>query len=203
MTYKPPSCVHLSSRIMTQIDDTSRDGLLDSLATIATQYELAYLLSHHDDGVIWGRFDQGGWVFSSEKFAISPEFNSLTLQECRLFGETAELFLWRNHENTIQASLLVEDESGIEMPFFEQQQLLWGDNSERQEAGFTLLREGSQGLRHAVPLTVTLNPEQPPQQRIALTVRHYIAYDNHQAYVKWSRLTDIKQVVVGQIGRTQ
>ncbi|MCA9952118.1 MAG: TIGR03984 family CRISPR-associated protein [Anaerolineales bacterium] len=194
--------VQVSSLPVEHFDGKNGDTLVTSLTALATQYELAYLLSHHDDGVVWGRFENEGWTFSAEKFAISPEFSPETLQECRVFGETAELFIWRNGNNTLQASLLLEDENSKQMKCFDQQQLLWGDTSEQQRDNFTILAESSQGLRHAVPINVYLNRNQYPPHRVALKVRHYIAYDNHQAYVKWSRLTGIKQVTVGNIGRS-
>src|SRR5437868_8384381 len=56
----------------------------------------AFLLSFHDDGVVWGRMESGNLQTSDElkdangkSFpSPSPEFRSVTLQECRLFSET-------------------------------------------------------------------------------------------------------------------
>lgn len=199
MSFPYPDQVKVSSHHpVPRFDGADGDKLVASLVTLANDYDLRYLLSHHDDGVVWGRFEKGKWAFSAEQFSVSPEFSPLTLQACRVFGESAELFIWRDGSNTLQASLLLEDDTGTEMPYFEQRQLLWGDQSEQTQADFTLLAESSQGLRHAVPLNVYLDKNQYPPKRVALKVRHYIAYDNHQAYIKWSRLIDIMLVPVGR-----
>ncbi len=198
--YKQPDSTNLSAQVVGDFDGATTAALLTSLTQLAQRYALAYLLSHHDDGVVWGRFVAGKWKLSAERFDVSPSFVSTTLQECRVFGNSAELLVWRNVDNHLQASLLIEDGSGDTYPYFEQKQLLWGDDqSASPQDGFTLLSEGSQGLCHAVPFAVNLKKK----QRVALTVRHYIDYDNDQAYVKWSRLTTLGVIPVGTIGRSR
>ena len=173
----------VSLTLLSNFEATTEKALLDSLSRLAQTHKLAYLLSYHNDGLIWGMFNGNGWVLSAGKFRVSPEFRILTLQECRAFGLQAEILIWRDGDK-LKASLLTEG-SGEEMPYFDRTYLLWGDNVVQHKEGFTLLREGAQGLHHAVPLA-NATP------RVQLKVRNYIGYDDcHQAYVKWSRLVKI------------
>ena len=61
---------------------------------LQSELKFTYLLSHHDDGIIWGHFEES-WKLS-EKKVNSPAFNPITLQQCRLFGPQAEFFLLRS-----------------------------------------------------------------------------------------------------------
>lgn len=179
-------------------DDTH---LLQTLETQAEKHDLRYLLAYHDDGLVWGHYTTDKqWSFSSGKFQtkttngqnhnISPPFRVLTLQECRAFGPTAELLIWRE-QGILNASLLTESD-GNTYECFTQTQLLWGDTVEDKKDGFTLLRESSQGLRHAVPCDLSGKKGNLLKPRASLTVAHYIDYDdNNQAYVKWSRLQSV------------
>ena len=59
------------------------EGLLINEAT-GTQW----LLAHCDDGVVWGRCEQGKWQLSSGPFPdVSPELSAENLQQLRLFGK--------------------------------------------------------------------------------------------------------------------
>ena len=167
-----------------KLDTSSREKLFQSLASQATILSLKYLLSFHEDGVVWGHFDPEGktWLFSEKLFEVSPSFRLETLLECRFFGESAELHLWRS-EAGINSTLLKEGK-GEPYACFDRQMLLWGDHAEAAQDGFSLLTEGRQGLRHTPPLD-TARP------RLALQVREYIDYENNQAYVRWSRLTGL------------
>jgi CRISPR-associated protein (TIGR03984 family) len=180
-------------------DGSSDEKLKTTLVAQAQKHHLRYLLAYHDDGVVWGRFEDEQWTLSAKKFKaglasgqqveVSPPFRALTLQECRAFGPTAELLIWR-HNGVLKASILMEIE-GDECERFPQTQLLWGDTIEDKKDGFTLLREGAQGLRHAVPLDLSARPDGTLKERVRLTVYHYIGYKNNQAYVKWSRLVSL------------
>ena len=172
-------------------DVRNDEQLLNHLTTQAQTHGLRYLLAYHDDGVVWGRFENRQWAFSAGKFAISPPFRALTLQECRAFGPTAELLIWHNN-GTLKASILTEGD-GSKLERFSQTQLLWGDRMEAQKDGFSLLREGAQDLRHAVPLALAnVKAGEALKARVRLTVYHYIDYENDQAYVRWSRLTAVE-----------
>ena len=172
--------------IVDDFDGDSDEKLRDTLVAQAQTHGLRYLLAYHDDGVVWGRFADGQWVLSAGKFAVSPPFRTLTLQECRAFGPTAELLVWRDN-GILKASILTET-GNDEYERFEQIQLLWGNTIEDKKDGFTLLREGAQGLRHALPLNLPGRKGEMLTDSPSLTVYHYIDYEDDQAYVKWSRL---------------
>ena len=78
------------------------EALMAWLTEQAGDYELTTLLAHADDGVIWGKFDQG-WQLSSANFPDnSPPLRLETLQGCRMFAETAEVYLWRDEQDKWQ-----------------------------------------------------------------------------------------------------
>lgn len=193
----------VSLELLSDFKATTDDELLESLKTQASKHQLRYLLSHHNDGVVWGRFEGQEWLLSSGRFKAdsSPAFRAMTLQQCRAFGDDAELFIWAA-SGQLKASILREG-LGCEMPYFEQTQLLWGTNvvdkpkasPEGRGDGFSLLREGQQGMLQIVPLAVTSLKASPKTRgkRLRLLVRHYIDYEAHQAYVKWSRLVKLDE----------
>jgi len=156
--------------------------------------EAPYLLAHATDGVIWGRVDGGRLIRAGEAFpgepAIDVALRSETLQTARLFGPEGELYVWRVGSR-FGYRLLVDEVGGPETAVFADQQRLWGTRGERgrenRAAGFTLLVDGRQGLRHAPPVVGLM-----PDQRVALRLQHYVAYDAvGQAYVSESRLVDL------------
>lgn len=135
-----------------------------------------YLLSFHDDGVVWGKlkFENGkSELVTSGDFdendapklqqTPSPEFRVETLQECRAFGAKGELLVWRVGENQFKARLLEDvEEPKQEENCFDESQVLWGtqveklkdSNGNEIELGnndFTVVRDGEEGLLHAFP----------------------------------------------------
>lgn len=196
MTYALPDEKKLA--VETAIENWTADTdeqLRDSLTTMAERYGLTSLLAHCDDGVVWGRFDQT-WAFSGDTFpTVSPPLCRRALQQCRVFGPTAELYIWRE-AGELRTRLLVEpseSSAAPSYPYFDRHQLLWGDGIDGSPAdGFTLLREGRQGLRHAVPLDLSAQPPHDAH-RAALLVRHYVGYtQDQQAFVRYSRLVELK-----------
>ena len=169
------------------------EELKESLIQLAEKHQLKYLLSYHDDGVIWGAYKYGSLSLSSDLIEESPLFRAISLKTCRMFGDDAELMVSDSGELGLQAFLLAEG-SGDLHRYYEEQQLLWGDRVDECVDGFSILSEGSQGLRHAVPVH---NLELGPTERVAVQVRHYIGYRDSQAYTKWSRLVDLKIVSIG------
>ena len=140
--------------------------------------DMAYVLAHTDEGVLWGRIENGQLHWAGDAFPeLSLTFQLATLQQVRLFGPAGEVFIWRTPTGQFQARRL---EDGATAPTqadtFEDQQWLWGTlgekGQENKELGFTLLVEGKQGLRHAPPITGLRAKE-----RVMLTVRHYIETD--------------------------
>ncbi len=186
------------------------------LQTQAQQHELKWLLAHSDDGVNWGRYDaERQKLFTSrgvldEQLALTPERSPLlkelrqadaaipalrveTLQQARLFAAHAELLLWRDGDQQFHARLIRDetDEAKADwLDAFDEAQMLWGTHGIALPEGFTLLRDGAQGLRHAVPWLCRMDSAvegktTPPQ----LVVRHYLARNEDCARVALSRLT--------------
>jgi CRISPR-associated protein (TIGR03984 family) len=160
------------------------DNPTNWLARKAKEYGLTTLLAYADDGVIWGQMVGEQLALSSSAFPqISPLLRAITLQQARLFGEHAELLVWRDGDENWHGRLL--DDKGTEKVAcrFDEPQLQWGDRVEAQKAGFTLVREGQKGLRHAVPLPAADIPFDPPGKKddrwqpLRLGVRHYLERD--------------------------
>lgn len=169
-----------------------------------------YLLAHADDGVIWGRVASGNLTTSdkaiNDKHAtLSPNdtaraeveaalktcapLRGETLQQARLFCESAELFVWRDGDNRFHARLIRDrrdNEQSVWDECFDERQMLWGTDDTPLPHDFTLWSDGAQGLRHAMPLPPAINAQgkaAPPR----LIVRHYISMKGF-ARVEASRL---------------
>jgi CRISPR-associated protein (TIGR03984 family) len=168
----------------------------DWLQSQAIKYELEWLLAHADDGVIWGKVENRS-LLTSDTVApeVSPPLRAETLQQARLFAGNAELLLWRDGDNQWQARLIRQPADG-ETPTFtdaiDEPQLLWGTHGEHRN-GFTLLRDGAQGLRHAVPKKLPLGPNYETNPPV-LWVRHYL-HDDENGFTRIvaSRLVDLKE----------
>lgn len=175
-------------------------ALTQWLESQAQKHHLSYLLAHAIDGVIWGRFDNGKLETAEVPFSEAklPALRHTTLQQCWIFGEAGELFLWHSGQNEWRSRHI---SSEWEQPYInshdciEETQLLWGTHAVQQD-GFTLLRDGSQGLKHAIPTTADITFDSPESDKITsyprLKVRHYITYDPDDglARIFLSRLVD-------------
>ncbi len=167
----------------------------DWLQSQAVTYKLKWLLAHADDGVIWGKVENGQLLTSDTVAAqVSPPLRTETLQQARLFAEHAELLLWRDGDNQWHARLIRQPADG-ETPTFteaiDEPQMLWGTHGEYRN-GFTLLRDGAQGLRHAVPMELPLGQNHETKAP-CLWVRHYLQEDeNGFTRIVASRLFDLK-----------
>jgi len=177
-------------------DFLNNQNLRDWLEGKAQQHNLRYLLAHAEDGVIWGHFSQGGLITPTEPIDLFPKYKfaklrSLTLQECRIFSKDGgEIHLWRKGKEWRYH--FTEDDQYEEK--IEERQILWGTHGEKNEQyGFTLLRDGSQGLRHAVPFTdIEIEANQKLVKPVRLVVYHYITYDDAGvARISHSRLVDL------------
>lgn len=165
------------------VDAQPENVLTNWLEQQAATHGLRWLLAHADDGVVWGRVDKDAanktaQLKTSDSVApdVSPHLRLRTLQAARLFSSEAELLLWRDGDNHFQARLISDvatPDEGDWTEAFDERQMLWGTHGESKAEGFTLLRDGAQGLRHAVPVAVALNAKgdsTPPR----LVVRHYL-----------------------------
>jgi CRISPR-associated protein (TIGR03984 family) len=176
-----------------------------TLEILAGEHKARYLLAHADDGVIWGRFDQKGLTIAADVFediqdaaAVVVSLRPATLHQVRLFGPEAEILIWRT-DGGFRARRLDEEDVPSEN-VLEEIHWLWGIGMDMpglsQEANFTLMHEGQQGLRHAPPVKYGID------QRYGLQVHHHILYDDQgQAYIAFSRLVDLVPVEEANNGR--
>lgn len=152
----------------------------DWLQRQAAAYVLKWLLAHADDGVIWGRVDNGQFITSDSVAPdISPPLRHETLQQARLFAHHAELLLWRDGDNIWYARLIRDaknDEATTWDEAIDEPQILWGTDPQPPTNGFTLMSDGAQGLCHAVPHSVSgmFNEQTRP---LRLWLRHYVQED--------------------------
>ncbi|MEG3858215.1 type III-D CRISPR-associated protein Csx19 [Microcoleus sp. herbarium12] len=163
----------------------------------AKKEHLTYLLAHADDGVIWGKFRGNDCkLVTSGDDDLFPKLAKLrlsTLQQCRIFGENAEVMLWKVGQNWKARSIEDGHLSKDKDDYICEKQILWGTQAEEEkhEKGFTLVSDGSQGLKHAVPLT-WINFKGKDSRPLRLQVRHYIEYDESGvARIYLSRLVDL------------
>lgn len=152
---------------------------------------LKWLLALAENGVIWGYFEgeeKSLHLSSTYKPQVSPALSLPLLQRAHLFGETAEVLLWRTGLGWQARSLCDSAKGNIET--FDTQIRLWGNAFAGEEQdGFICLREGEQGLLHTPPLHFA-EITSPAAQ---LIVRNYLQYDkNGLAFVRYSRLVDLK-----------
>ncbi|GFE68269.1 CRISPR-associated protein Csx19 [Chroococcus sp. FPU101] len=185
-----PDCVPLEDA--KNIVDTK--SLNDWLQNEAKQHQLTYLLAHADDGVIWGRFESDGTLitqtepkdlFSEYKFA---KLRLCTLQQCRIFSKKAEILLWKVGQNW--KARLITDDHLLEEDYIYENQILWGTKGIEKDC-FTLVSDGSQGLKHAVPLTGIVFKDETARP-LRLSVRNYIDYnDDGVARIYLSRIVNV------------
>ncbi|HEY9803121.1 MAG TPA: CRISPR-associated protein Csx19 [Leptolyngbyaceae cyanobacterium] len=163
----------------------------------SSEYNLKYLLAHAEDGVIWGNFDsQGNLITATEPENLFPEyqlpvFRYETLQQCRVFGDNTEIMFWRTDDGL--RAIAIKDNQNTE--YITEKHILWGTQAEQVKDNFTLVSDGSQGLRHAVPLTgIEFNPNQTLHRPLHLEVRNYIDDDETTglARIYLSRLVSLK-----------
>jgi CRISPR-associated protein (TIGR03984 family) len=164
-------------------------------------YDLAWLLAHCDNGVVWGRRQGGNWRLSSEVFPeVSPEPRRENLQQLRLFGLFREILIWKS-EGGWQGRELTDTEAATEelLRPEEQEYVLLGDRLlSPARDGFTLVGDG-RGSRHAVPLACDeAQFSRDPERRwpLRLQVRHYFAVEPRSGVVRVaaSRLVHVKLV---------
>jgi len=177
----------------------------------AKKYQLQYLLAHAEDGVIWGRFDDGKLTtpekvfYPSEYKVYLPKLRLLTLQQCRIFGKNAEVMLWKVSQNW--RARVIKDQAIPKNDYLCEHQILWGTKQETEpKNGFTLVSDGSEGLKHAVPLVVEASyfSKETLYRPIRLEVKHYFSYDSDGvAQIFLSRLVSLNKVKEKAIGNRQ
>lgn len=158
------------------------------------QSKKIYLLSFHDDGVVWGKVERNVLQTSNFAGSPSPEFRSSTLQELRLFGENGQLHIWRIGENEFNASLAIDGAAGEYEFLQDENQVLWGTYFDGGNNDFMIVRDGEEGLKHAFPKVIDddvfkvkddkgnvvkdKKGKDVRKRPLRLHVKHYIEYDN-------------------------
>lgn len=182
--------------VVEPITDCSISDVKVWLQTQAIQHNLRWLLAHADDGVIWGELRDGQLVTSDSVVPeVSPPLRAETLQQARLFAIHAELLLWRDGDNRWHARLIRDAAEGEDYAFtdaIDEPQILWGTDPQPLANGFTLMSDGAQGLRHAIPLAVRGKFDESSRP-LRLWVRHYLQ-DDESGFTRIvaSRLFDVK-----------
>jgi len=156
-----------------------------------------YLLSFHDDGVVWGKVKNQTLITSDFKDSPSTLFRPETLQELRLFGEKGQLHIWRTGETEFKGCLALEDYLKDFEPI-EEKQVLHGTRIDTDENGkdlsnvdFMIVRDGLEGLRHAFPV-VDKSKFGDQKRPLRLLVKHYVEYDEDgAARIAYSRLANV------------
>lgn len=198
-----------------EVDNSFAKGMKSWLETKAKDRDLEssemYLLSFHDDGVVWGKIEKDVLITSYFTGSPSPEFRSETLQELRLFGEKGQLHIWRIGENEFKASLALDSDEGEYDFLQDEEQVLHGTKTENDSDAnreFTIVADGSEGLRHAFPKVVSddsfkqkdergnvvkdKNGKEVRKRPLRLHVKHYIEYDiDGCARIAFSRLVNV------------
>ena len=174
-------------------DFPDNHGLRDWLEGKAKKHNLRYLLAHAEDGVIWGRFDDGGLRTSGDGdvFDQLAKLRSHTLQQCRIFGKSSEVMLWKIGKGWKARSI---DDTNAPDCLPDEHQILWGTKIEKEKDGFTLVADGQEGLKHAVPLiNIPFDQSKNLYRPLRLTVRHYLDEEPNTGIVRvyLSRLVNL------------
>lgn len=192
---------HISEETLTE--SSLKDWLIQHAVT--ESYQLPYLLAHAEDGIIWGRFDIESQELETSDCAFPEcQFSCLrlsALQQCRIFGDAGELLLW-NDNNVWRSRLILQSKvselmTQQQIGLIPESQLLWGTQG-KTNGNFTLLSDGSQGLKHAVPIAVEQTYFSKDKnvfyRPVRLEVNHYFCYDSDGvAKIFLSRLVSLKK----------
>lgn len=150
----------------------------------------SWLLAHMENGVIWGKIVDQQLVLSSSLFPdVSPPLDAFTLWEARLFGENAEVRVWRSASGF--EACRIEDRTKEEATAFDESHHLWGTAAVKQKGAFILLADGQQGLQHAVPCSIEPRYFRSRElyRPVVLRTRHYLDFDEDgRATIVASRL---------------
>jgi CRISPR-associated protein (TIGR03984 family) len=163
---------------------------------------LVWALGHFDDGVTWGRRAQDRVWRLGQQVApdVSPPVRPQTLQELRLFGHTAEVFIWRTDEG-LRGRVLRENDSAVDhndetnpLRPSDESRIIRGTRIIAQcEQSFTHIGDGA-GAEQILPRAVT--NEQLQGAQVVLTVRHYWEQDRQTGAVRIA-VTRLVELAVG------
>ena len=139
------------------------DRISDWLESMSSAHDFRWMLAHADDGIIWGRFDQGRLVLSSdaalgdsEAEAVCPPLRTITLQRLRAIGQNAEVYLWRDGGEF--KGRLIKNRSSSDGSVsslsrcIDEKHILWGTTARELKDEFSLLTEEGLGIKQVIPL---------------------------------------------------
>lgn len=167
-----------------------------------------WLLATCHDGVVWGAVRDGRLALSSAAFPdVSPTPRRESLLEVRLFGQTAEVRLWRTDDGFEGRRIeQAGDEAlaalaGSPAAPKRESWLLAGTRPREVHDGFTLV-SGDGGKRQAVPLAIEGGLSEQDLS-VRLEVCHHLERDEETSAVRiaLTRLTGL--AVGGRAGRGQ
>jgi len=163
-----------------------------------------WLLAHADDGVIWGKVENGvlmtardaaqGTAHERTVNDICPPLREVTLHMARLFNEYGEVLVWRDGNTGEWRARMIYAASDAPQPTFkealDEHHLLWGNQATAITAAFTLLNDSGQGLRHVVPVAVDASA-----LPLRLRVRHLISEEDDTGFARIaaSRLVTLEE----------
>ena len=106
---------------------------------------MSWLLAHCDDGVTWGRLENGKWLLASEYFPdIAPVPSRHNIQQIRIFGRESEVLIWRS-EGSFAGRKIKDVAFNAEKylkPWCESQILL-GTRLKETSSGFSLVADST------------------------------------------------------------
>lgn len=153
-----------------------------------------WLLAYADDGVIWGKIDDhkmvtAADVFNTEYPGAFPVLNMDKLQKASLFGERAEIRLFRRN-GSWSALRIEENPAADESDSFVRSYLLWGNRVKARKDGWTWVEDGQLGIHQALPLEIT---DKISHRIMRIDIRYYIDYekDHGQALIAAKRLCNL------------
>lgn len=174
-------------------DDNVREWLVEQIQI--KDEEFTYLLAFADDGVIWGHTDGDKLVIAHEACQKEDKRNyaqlrGKTLQQAHLFGEYAEVRIFRDETGKWQA-LLITDEGEV----ITESQILWGDKLAKEDQPvspkFTKLLADRKGIPSQI---LPIEREKYAEGKyVRLEVHHMVDFDKDtgEAYIKLSRLAGL------------
>lgn len=118
---------------------------------------LVSLLAYCDDGVVWGRLSGSAWQLGCDSFPeVSPRPTKSSLQQLHLFGELAEVLIWRAGDGLAGRVLAHDADQRWEQddplrPKHESLVLVGEELLAGPRDGFSLVG-GARGTRQAVPV---------------------------------------------------
>lgn len=180
-----------------QFESDLRGYLAQHSAQFLNPGEKGFALIHADDGVLWARV-QNGVLITPPPHAWIPALRARTVQQCRVFGEGGELFIWRMNEGRWRGRVLLE-EQGRDYCTIKENQILSGNNVDavlRDDFTVIIERPGN-GVRQIVPIPVVQSELDPLDKggrgrRVLLSVIHYLGEDGDgQMQIKYSRLQTV------------